>query len=79
MYCWGLHWETDDVAMKGVPFLWPVLGAITGVEALSTSILVHSYSTAFGSWGIHADPQIIGISRASGPRTTARGRSGSPR
>jgi hypothetical protein len=59
MYNWGLHWETDDVKMKGVPFLWPVLGAITGVEALSTSILVHSYSTAFGSWGVQADPQII--------------------
>jgi hypothetical protein len=59
MYSWGLHWETDDVRMKGVPFLWPVLGAITGVEALSTSILVHSYSTAFGSWGVQADPQIL--------------------
>ncbi len=59
MYNWGLHWETDDVKMKGVPFLWPVLGAITGVEALSTSILIHSYSTAFGSWGVQADPQII--------------------
>lgn len=59
MYCWGLHWETDDLPMKGIPFLWPVLGAITGVEALSTSILVHSYQTAFGSWGIHADHQII--------------------
>jgi hypothetical protein len=45
--------------MRGVPFLWPVLGAITGVEALSTSILVHSYSTAFGSWGVAADPQIV--------------------
>ncbi len=59
MYAWGLHWETDDANMKGIPFLWPVLGAITGVEALATSILVHSYSTAFGSWGIAADPQII--------------------
>lgn len=59
MYSWGLHWETDDVRMKGIPFLWPVIGAITGVEALSTSILVHSYSTAFGSWGVHADPQIL--------------------
>jgi hypothetical protein len=59
LYAWGLHFETDDYKMRGVPFLWPVLGAITGVEALSTSILVHSYSTAFGSWGVAADPQIV--------------------
>lgn len=59
MYCWGLHFETEDVRMKGIPFLWPVLGAITGVEALSTSILVHSYATAFGSWGVAVDPQIL--------------------
>lgn len=59
MYCWGLHFETDDVKMKGIPFLWPVLGAITGVEALSTSVLIHAYSTAFGAWGVQVDPQIL--------------------
>ena len=74
MYVWGLHFETEDVRMKGIPFLWPVLGAITGVEALATSVLVHSYSTAFGAWGIQADPQIIRdfpelLTEASRPRT----------
>lgn len=59
MYNWGLHFETDDIRNKGVPFLWPVLGAITGVEALASTVLVHSYSTAFGSWGIAVDPQIL--------------------
>jgi hypothetical protein len=37
-YCWGLHFETDDYRMRSVPFLWPVIGSITGVEALATSI-----------------------------------------
>ena len=74
MYVWGLHFETEDVRMKGIPFLWPVLGAITGVEALATSVLIHSYSTAFGAWGIQADPQIIRdfpelLTDASRPRT----------
>ena len=59
MYCWGLHYETDDLRYKGVPFLWPVLGAITGVESLASIVLAHSYSTAFGSWGIAVDPQIL--------------------
>lgn len=58
-YCWGLHFETDDYKMRGVPFLWPVLGAISGIEALATSVLVHAYATAFGSWGVAADPQIF--------------------
>lgn len=59
MYFYGLHFETDDLRNKGVPFLWPILGALMGVEALASTVLVHSYSTAFGSWGIAVDPQIL--------------------
>jgi hypothetical protein len=58
-YCYGLHFETNDASQKGVPFLEPVLDSIIGAEALATSIVVHAYSTAFGSWGVQVDPAIL--------------------
>ena len=57
-WVWGQHIDTGDIGKKAIPYNWPILPVLTAMEALATSMLVHTYTMAFGGWAVDISPEL---------------------
>lgn len=57
-WSWGLRLDTGSVVERAIPYNWPVLPVLTSMEALATSVLIHTYSQAFGGWAVDVNAEL---------------------
>lgn len=57
-WSWGLRLDSGNIAERAIPYNWAVLDVLTAMEAVATSILIHTYSCAFGGWAIDVNQEI---------------------
>lgn len=56
VWLWGANFASEtDPDFRGVPFLWPFLSVLAGMNNLSTAQLAHAWQHAFGGWVIEAN------------------------
>ena len=54
----GMRLDTGDLATRTIPYNWPVLPVLTAMEAIATSILIHTYTMAFGGWAVDVNAEL---------------------
>lgn len=70
-YFFGAHHANEvDPAKKGIPFLFPFLGAINGVNTTITAKVAFAYRYAFYGPGLKLDPQLVGAWKEMGAPAT---------
>lgn len=57
-YKYGWHFETKDTQDRGIPFIWPFIQSLLGVDALSTATVFHTWWLAFGGKYYKPDPNL---------------------
>ncbi len=57
-YKWGWHFDTKDPQDKGVPFIYPFIQSLLGVDSLATATTFHTWWLAFGGKFYKPDPEL---------------------
>ena len=58
-WIWGCNFASEtDPDRRAVPFLWPFLSVLQGMNNLATAKLAHTWQMGFGGWFIQANADV---------------------
>lgn len=57
-YQYGWHFDMQDPQDRGVPFIYPFIRSLLGVDCLATATIFHTWWGAFGGIGYVPDPNL---------------------